>query len=100
MPRLTMETSHTLGQEEATRRLKEKFDIARRDHGDQVSDLHEEWTDHTLAFGFKSMGMKVEGTVKVGDDCVRLDTKLPMAAAMFKGMIETRVRGELGDLLT
>ncbi|MEE8452813.1 MAG: polyhydroxyalkanoic acid system family protein [Thermoguttaceae bacterium] len=99
MPRLTMETSHTLGQEEATRRLKEKFDVARRDHGAQVSDLHEEWTDHTLSFGFKSMGMKIEGTVEVRGDCVRLDTKLPMAAAIFKGMIETRVRGELGDLL-
>lgn len=100
MPRLTMETSHTLGQEEATRRLKEKFDIARRDHGSQVSDLYEEWTDHTLSFRFKSMGMKVAGTVEVGGDCVKLDTKLPMAAAMFKGMIETRVRNELGDLLT
>ena len=100
MPRLTMETSHALGKEEAIRRLKEKFDSARQEHGSQVSDLHEEWTDHTLAFGFKSVGMKVAGTVEVRDDCVRLDTKLPMAAAMFKGMIEKRVRGELGDLLT
>ena len=100
MPRLTMETSHTLGREEATRRLKEKFDIVRRDYGSQVSNLHEEWTDHTLSFGFKSMGMKVEGTVEVGGDCVKLDTKLPMAAAMFKGMIKTKIRGELGNLLT
>ena len=100
MPRLTMETSHALGQEEATRRLKDKFDIARRDHGDQVGDLREEWTDHTLSFGFKSMGMKVDGRVEVHADCVRLDAKLPMAAAMFKGMIESRIREELGDLLT
>ena len=100
MPRLTMETSHALGQEEATRRLKEKFDIVRRDYGSQVSNLHEEWTDHTLSFGFKSLGMKVEGTVEVGGAFVKLDTKLPITAAMFKGLIETKVRGELGDLLS
>jgi len=100
MPRLIMETSHTLGQEEASRRLKEKFDIVRRDYGSQVSNLHEEWADHTLSFGFKAVGMKVEGTVEVGGDCVKLDTKLPIAAAIFKGLIESKVRGELGDLLT
>jgi len=99
MPRLTMETSHTLGQEEATRRLTEKFDGVRRKYGSQVSSLHEEWTGHTLAFGFKSLGMKVEGTVEVGTDCVKLDTKLPITAAMFKGMIEKKIRAELGDLL-
>ena len=100
MPRLTMETSHALGQEEAARRLKEKFETVRREHGAQVSGLQEEWTDHTFSFGFTSMGMKVEGRVEVTDDAVRLESKLPMAAAMFKGMIETRIRGELGDLLT
>ena len=95
-----METPHALGQEEATRRLKKKFDSVRQDYGSQVSNLHEEWTDYTLAFGFKSLGMKVGGTVEVGGDFVKLDTKLPITAAMFKGMIETKIRDELGDLLS
>ena len=99
MPRLTMDTPHSLGQEEAARRLKAKFNVVRENFGGQVSDLHEQWNDHTLSFGFKTMGMKVAGEVAVHEDRVTLDTKLPLAAAMFKGMIETKVRDELGDLL-
>ena len=100
MPRVTMEAPHELGQEEAARRLKKRFNVARGLYGSQVSDLTEQWDDHTLTFGFKTMGMKVAGTVEVQDAQVRLNANLPLAAAMFKGMIETRIRQELGDLLS
>ena len=99
MPRLTMNTPHSLGQEEAARRLKEKFSAVREELGGQVSDLHEQWDDHTLSFGFKTMGMKVSGEVAVHEDQVKLNAQMPLAAAMFKGMIETKIREELGDLL-
>jgi putative polyhydroxyalkanoate system protein len=100
MPQLTLETSHSLGRDEALRRLKEKFDSARSQFGGSVRDLNEEWTDHTLNFSFNAMGMGVSGTVKVEDAAVRLNADLPMAAAFFKGAIESRIRQELGDLLT
>ena len=100
MPHITMETSHALGQEEAARRLKKKFDVVRGTFGGQVHDLQEQWCDHTLSFGFKAMGMKIAGTVEVRDAQVKLDAQVPLAAVMFKGMIETRIRQELGDLLS
>jgi hypothetical protein len=99
MPRLTMETPHALGQDEALRRLREKFDSVRAQHGDQVKNLNEEWTDHTLNFSFNAMGMGVSGAVKVEDSAVKLDAELPFAAMLFKGAIENRIRAELGDLL-
>ena len=99
MPRFTLETPHALGQDEALRRLKEKFDSARSQYGGEVKNLNEEWTDHTLNFSFSAMGMGVSGTVKVEDRAVKLDAELPFAAMLFKGAIESRIREELGDLL-
>ncbi len=95
-----METSHKLGVNEAVRRLKEKFDSVRESFGSQVSELREEWDDRVLSFGFKTVGMNISGTVTVEDSTVMLAVSLPLAVALFKGMIQKRIREELGELLT
>jgi hypothetical protein len=100
MPQLSVQVPHTLGPDEAVRRLKDKFTLARGLYQGQVQDLHEEWTDHTLSFGFKAVGMKVAGTLAVADAAVNLTADLPFAAMLFKGTIEQRVRQELGELLS
>jgi hypothetical protein len=100
MPQITMDAPHSLGRDEALKRLRDKFDSVRSTFGSQVRDLNEEWTDHTLNFSFNAMGMGVRGTVKVEDSAVKLKADLPLAAAFFKGAIEKRLRSELGDLLT
>ena len=100
MPRLALETPHTIGQEEAARRLKKKVAAVRAIHGDRVNNLHEEWQDHTLSFAFQTMGMSVSGTVAVESDRVKLDASLPFAAIMFKGMIEQQIRKEMDGLLS
>jgi hypothetical protein len=99
MPQITMETPHTLGREEAARRLKEKFGSVRAKFGSQVNNLREEWTDHTFSFGFKAMGMGVTGTVHVDDASVKLNADLPLAAMLFKRSIEQQIRQELSGLL-
>ena len=99
MPRITMEAPHALGQDEALKRLKDKFDSARLHYGAEVRNLDERWTDHTLNFSFSAMGMGVSGTVKVEERAVKLNAELPFAATFFKGAIESRLRAELGDLL-
>jgi len=99
MPRFAMEVGHTLGQEEAARRLKDKFNSVKEEHGSQVKDLKDQWAGNTFSFGFQAMGMKVEGTVSVEEDRVALDARLPLAAMMLRGKIEARIREELGNLL-
>jgi hypothetical protein len=99
MPQLQMEVPHTLGQEEATKRLKDKFGLAKQMYQQHVSDLREEWTDHTLAFGFRAVGMAVPGTLAVEPSAVRIVAELPWAAMLAKGMIEQRIRQELGQIL-
>ena len=99
MPRITLEVPHSLGQEEATRRLKDKFAAAKAQHHGHVSHLHEEWRDHTLSFALQAMGMGVSGTVAVEHTQVKVNADLPFAAAFFKGAIEQRLRQEVSVLL-
>ncbi len=99
MPRITLETPHNLGREEAARRLKEKFGAVRAKYGAQVNNLQENWLDHTFSFGFNAMGMGISGTVEVEDATVKLVTDLPLPAMLFKGAIEERIRQEISGLL-
>jgi len=99
MPSLNMRTSHALGREEAIRRLKDKFSLAQAAYQEHVSDLHEEWNDGQCAFDFKAVGMQVAGTVTVDDSEVSVEAGLPLAAMIFKGAIESKIREELDKLL-
>ena len=95
-----MEVPHSLDQEEATRRLKEKFSAALAEHHAHVSPIQNEWKDHTFSFSIQAMGMAVSGTVAVEQKAVKLAAELPFAAMMFKRSIEDRLRKEVGALLT
>ena len=64
-----------------------------------VSDLQQEWTDSTLTFSFRAMGMAVSGTLVVEDAEVTVETELPLAAALFKGLIQQQIREELQRVL-
>jgi hypothetical protein len=99
MPRIALETPHALGQDEALKRLKTKFESTYSEYGSAVENLDQQWTDHTLNFSFSAMGMGISGTVKVEDRAVKLSAELPFAAKFFQGAIENRLRTELGNLL-
>ncbi len=99
MPRLALEIAHSLGSEEAAKRLKDKLTSALAEHGEHMSDFREEWLDHTLSFAFKAMGMAVSGRVAVEPARVDMSVELPFAAMFFKGAIEDRLRQEVGHLL-
>jgi hypothetical protein len=99
MPQITMETSHSLGRDEAARRLKEKFGAVRDRYASHVNNLQEKWVDHAFSFGFKAMGMGVTGTINVEDANVKLIAELPLAAMLFKASIERQIRQELSGLL-
>jgi hypothetical protein len=99
MPKLSLDIPHSLGQEEAARRLKEKFAAAHAEHRNEVSNFRQEWQNHTFSFGFHVLGMAVNGTVAVEEKSIKLITHLPLAASFFKGQIEDRIRREMASLL-
>ena len=95
-----MKTPHHLGKVEAERRLKEKLSIARDAYGRKVTHLRGEWSDGTLSFAFETMGTSIAGTMVVQDTEVRLAADVPFHVAIFKRLIERRIRAELGNLLS
>jgi hypothetical protein len=100
MPQLTLDVPHTLGREEAARRLKAKAEFVQGAFQSQVGEITQQWQEDTLSFGFKAMGMKVSGTLVVEDAVVRLAADLPWAAMMLKGTIQERARQELTHVLS
>lgn len=100
MPRLSMNAVHRLGRDEAQRRLQEKLSVVRGRYGRQLSDLHEEWNESPLSFGFKVIGMSVTGHIEVEDTEVRLTAEVPFAVVVLRKPIERRIRMELNNLLS
>ena len=99
MPGLAVEVPHGLGQQEATKRLKQKIGSAREMFGEQVTNLQEQWTEGEFRFSFEIVGMSVTGRMSVEPDRVLVAADLPFAAIMFRGVIEQRVRGEIDGAL-
>jgi hypothetical protein len=99
MPKLSLVVSHSLGQEEAARRLMDESAAVTAAFGDAVTDLEQTWDDHTLSFRFKALGMAVRGNVTVEHAAVKTTAELPLAAMMFKGAIEQQIQARLGKLL-
>ncbi len=99
MPTIALSVAHDLGSEEALRRLQSESDVLKQTFGDSVSDLRENWNDATLDFSLAAYGMKVSGDVIVAPAEVSANIKLPLAAAIFKGTIEHRIRRRLEELL-
>ena len=53
----------------------------------------------TLAFGFKTFGIKITGDITALDNKLDVNGEIPFSAMMFKGKIESEVREQLGRLM-
>ena len=99
MSTLSMSIPHELGKEEALNRIQSVLKNVQAKFGNQVSDLEQNWNGNTGEFSFKVMSMPVSGTLTVNDADVALDSKLPMAAAMFQGKIKSIIMEEARKVL-
>ena len=99
MPKLKIAVPHSLGQEDALKRIKTYSERVHNKFADSVKNLEESWEDNTCTFAFRTYGMDFSGSMTVLESEVEVNGNLPFAAMMFKGRIENEVRGELGKLL-
>jgi len=99
MPKLSFAVPHALEPDEVVQRLKQESDVLRSSFGHQIQSLEETWEDHTLTFRFTAFGMSVDGRIAVEPAQVLTTANVPLAAIMFKGIIEEKVRGRLDELL-
>lgn len=99
MPGMNISMPHTLGQEEALRRLQAALEKAKARNEGKVTNLQENWSGNRLDYSFSTFGFNVKGDVTVEPSEVKLNGTLPFAAMMFKGKIEQTVREELSRIL-
>lgn len=95
MPKFGVRVPHDLTRDEARARLERFIDLLKAKSGNQVSDLQQSWEGDTLKFHFKTYGIAIDGGITVEDDGLNLAGDLPFAAMMFKGKIESEIRGQL-----
>lgn len=94
MPNIEMNIPHSLGQEEALKRIQQLLDNVQQRFGGQIKDIQQDWSNNEGTFSFSVMNMPVSGKLTVNNNDVALDGKLPMAAALFQGKIKEIIMEE------
>ncbi|MBR4976147.1 MAG: polyhydroxyalkanoic acid system family protein [Thermoguttaceae bacterium] len=100
MPNLTKTYPHSLGKEEAARRLKERIASEKINKANIASVSKEVWNDpYNLDFSMTLFNYRVDGTLKIGDSDVVVNLNLPFVAMMVKGMIEDQMQQQMDAML-
>ncbi|MDA7977202.1 MAG: polyhydroxyalkanoic acid system family protein [Pirellulales bacterium] len=92
MPKLSFAVPHSLTREEASARLKSLLERAKAKNPD-TEILEENLGETSGTFAVKAKGFKVSGGVEIEDDKVQVNLDLPFTLMMFKGRIESEIRG-------
>jgi hypothetical protein len=95
---VTISVPHSLGKEEARRRLVTGLGKAREEFGDKMRFVEEVWTDDRLDFRVSALGQSVDGFLDVRDDSVLVEVNLPWVLAMVAKKAEAVIRAR-GTLL-
>jgi hypothetical protein len=89
---------HSLGKDEALRRIKDGLGRAKGEFAWLMSLEQETWDGDQLTFTAKAMGQRANGTIDVYDAAVRLEVTLPWLLARFAQAAQ-RVIGHKGQLM-
>ena len=99
MATLDISIPHQLAPQEALNRIQVLLQRLQREHGDTVKDVKESWNGNEGQFSFSAKGFDLSGKIKVEEDQVHIDGKLPFTLSFFKGPITEVIRKKAGELL-
>jgi hypothetical protein len=96
---LVVSIPHSLGREEAMRRL--KTGLARAASSVPALSVDEErWEDSRMIFRVRALGQAAAGHVDVADDHVRVEVVLPWLLQRFAEVAQAAIRSRGNLLLT
>lgn len=99
MSALNLNIPHNLAKEEAVARIKNLLGSLKEEHKDNFSNLKEKWEGDTASFSFTAKGFDLAGNIIVNDNNVEINSKLPFAVSLFKGMISEMITRQAKALL-
>ncbi len=91
--------NHNLPQEKAISCAEKIFSELSVKFKDEFSDLKQETDGNKILFSFKIKGMNISGKMTVEENEVILESKLPFAARIFKGIIEEKIKENANKML-
>ncbi|WP_425398591.1 polyhydroxyalkanoic acid system family protein [Aeoliella sp.] len=99
MPQFNISVPHYTTKEEATEKVKFLLEKLGDAYGNLIKDLKQDFTGDKLDFSFRTMGATVTGEGTVDDENVNVKGNLPITLMMFKGKIESDLKGSLEKLM-
>ena len=99
MPSFQVDVPHDLGQDVAVEKVQLVLEKMKGRFEGQVKDMEQTWEAHIMSFSFRTMGASISGEMVVETTTVLVKGKLPFAAMLFKGKIETSIKEELQKIL-
>lgn len=100
MPSFKTEVPHQLSSSEARSRVEALVVEISEQYGDMISELQGDWNQNCLSVSFRAMGFAISSDVRVEEERVAVDGKIPMAALPFKGKIQNTIVDKLNELLS
>ena len=85
---------HSLGREEAVRRLKSGFERAGTQFGGLFDISEKTWSGDRLTFRASALGQQASGLIDVGDADVRIEVTLPWLLAKIAEKLVPAIRRE------
>jgi hypothetical protein len=95
---LVLSISHSLGREEAVRRLKTGLGSVPTTFHHVLTVQEEAWSGDHLQFRVSALGQVASGTIDVADDHVRLTVTLPWLLAQLAEKMRPLIRDQ-GQLM-
>ena len=95
MPGFATEVPHQLGKEAALEKLKGFLEQVKERYAKEITEIEGNWSDNVLNYELTTFGIKIDGTLTVDDEVVKMEGNLPFAAMMFKGKITDSIRSAL-----
>ena len=89
---------HSLGKDEALRRIKGGIGRAQSEFARLMSVEEEAWTGDRLTFRVSALGQRAAGFIDIYEGAVRLEVTLPWLLAKFARAAQ-RVIGQKGQLM-
>ena len=99
MPKINLSVPHSLGQEEAKRRIADWMAQSRGQFAGKISDVAEAWNGYVDTFHFRAMGFALSGTLEVQPAALSIEMTIPWAALPLQGRLESEILTRARQLL-
>lgn len=91
---------HELSQEEAVSRIKSLVNSLKRQYGDQVGDVSEQWHDNQCDFTVKMKMFRISGSILVDDSKAEIRGNMPPGTGRFEGKARALIERQAKTLLS